>query len=357
MYADIEALVLSGELFNGPQRSSSPTRSPSPDADPGWHDEELQAEELRRREKGLDYDSDDARRDAIKAQKNREAQSESIGMGPGRTGVKGVIRDRDEAAEIQREKRAKESEELRQKMEATDLGGKTFLEEEREKASRGEKADDLVIREITKTQGKRDVFGQKREGRFGHLREVGIKGFLGAVEKEETDVWVVVHLYDSSLERCYMVDETLARLARSYPDTKFLRAKASALGFASLNSSGRQKPAGSRLKSVQEDDEDPYAYDDKDADYDDEDDDYSDDNVDLDMLPTMLVYRNGELVHNWVRVDWEAGEAGIEEFLDKHHILPASSGSKDNLGLPSDDEDFDLMWSDEDDDINPNIKG
>ena len=55
-------------------------------------------------------------------------------MGPGRTGVKGVIRDRDEAAELVREKRAREAEEMRAKMEAASLGGKTFLEEEREKA-------------------------------------------------------------------------------------------------------------------------------------------------------------------------------------------------------------------------------
>lgn len=39
--------------------------------------------------------------------------------------------------------------------------------------------------------------------------------------------------------------------------------------------------------------------------------------VDLDMLPTLLVYRDGELVHNWVRVDWEAGRAGVEELLSK----------------------------------------
>lgn len=35
------------------------------------------------------------------------------------------------------------------------------------------------------------------------------------------------------------------------------------------------------------------------------------------MLPTMLVYRAGELVHNWVRVDWEAGKAGVEELLQR----------------------------------------
>jgi hypothetical protein len=101
------------------------------------------------------------------------------------------------------------------------------------------------------------------------------------------------------------------------------------------------------LKPFKNDDEDdPYAYDEKDDD--DEDEDFSEEDVDLDMLPTMLVYRNGELVHNWVRVDWEAGDAGLEEFLDKYHILPHTS---DNLGLPSDGEDdFDLMWSDDDDD-------
>lgn len=117
-------------------------------------------------------------------------------MGPGRTGVKGVIRDRDEAAELRREKKAREVEEVRKKMEASSLGGKTFLEEERERAAKGEKADALVMNDLDKEVSRHNVFGRKREGKFGHLREVGIKGFLGAVEKEEKSVWVVVHLYD-----------------------------------------------------------------------------------------------------------------------------------------------------------------
>lgn len=117
-------------------------------------------------------------------------------MGPGRTGVKGVIRDRDEAAEIRREKKAREMEELRKKMEASSLGGKTFLEDERERAAKGEKVDGLVLKELEKKERKQDVFGRKREGKFGHLREVGFKGFLGAVENEDKTVWVVVHLYD-----------------------------------------------------------------------------------------------------------------------------------------------------------------
>ena len=117
-------------------------------------------------------------------------------MGPGRTGVKGVIRDRDEAAEIRREKKAREVEEVRKKMEASSLGGKTFLEDERERAAKGEKVDGLVMSELDKEGSKRNVVGRRRGGKFGHLREVGLKGFLGAVENEDKSVWVVVHLYD-----------------------------------------------------------------------------------------------------------------------------------------------------------------
>lgn len=98
------------------------------------------------------------------------------------------------------------------------------------------------------------------------------------------------------------------------------------MGFASLKTKGPQVGPSRRSSAREEDDEDdPYAYDDKDG-YDEEDDeDEDDDNVDLDVLPTMLVYRNGDLVHNWVRVDWEAGDAGLEEYLTKSAAMPRSS--------------------------------
>lgn len=48
---------------------------------------------------------------------------------------------------------------------------------------------------------------------------------------------------------------------------------------------------------------------------------YGENSVDMDILPTMQVYRGGELVLNWVRVDWEAGEAGITELLKRFLII------------------------------------
>jgi hypothetical protein len=64
----------------------------------------------------------------------------------------------------------------------------------------------------------------------------------------------------------------------------------------------------------EEDDDDDDGFEEKDEE---DPEEFDSDDVDLDMLPTMLVYLSGELVHNWVRVDWEAGKAGIEELLDK----------------------------------------
>ena len=58
--------------------------------------------------------------------------------------------------------------------------------------------------------------------------------------------------------------------------------------------------------------------------------DYDDDNVDSDMLPTMLVYKDGELVYNWVRVDWEA-KAGVEELLSKY-VVPLFKSAARAIG-------------------------
>ncbi|KAJ8463143.1 hypothetical protein ONZ45_g17687 [Pleurotus djamor] len=380
MNADIEALVLSGELFNPSSRSSSPRRSPSPDS--GWHDELL---------------NDGAEKAASAAS---DPSKESIGMGPGRTGVKGVIKDRDEANEIERNQSQQTAREKADRWERSNLGGKTYLEEQREKVLLNEiygleeKVDQLVVDE--KSRGRVssdfDLFGGAKRGRFGHLREVGVKGFVNAVEKEDRGVWVVVHLYDPSLDRCYSLDTTLSQLARAHPETKFIRARASKLGFTSSSSSSSRPNPSNRIRrglsTIDSDDEDdPYADDDatnsrisdnkiRHDSYDEnsdegEQDESDDDNVDLDMLPTMLVYRDGELVHNWVRVDWEFGGSdnsstamakGIEALLDSHNVLshhgfrkPVENGEpsgdltfSNNLGLPSDDDDEDeeLLWSD-----------
>jgi len=306
----VEDLVLSGNLFSI-SRSSSPIRTPSPDA--GWHDDELNSDNECEKDRPYQH-----------KQPFNYLMHESVGMAPGRTGVKGVIRDRNEALNTAREKRKLELAELNKRMEKANLSGKTFLEEEREREI--EKL--MMERSSGRVEEKMDLFGRNKGTRFGHLREVGLEGFLDAVEQEEKSVWVIVHLYEPSVDRCYNLDETLSKLARIYPDTKFLRSRAAALGFTSTSTPTRShvlnRSRNIRQRSCRnaDDADDPY----EDGKYDESDQDsehieYDEDSVDTDMLPTMLVYHGGELVYNWVRVDWEAGLAGVEELLMKHHIL------------------------------------
>ncbi|KAA1478684.1 hypothetical protein DENSPDRAFT_694322 [Dentipellis sp. KUC8613] len=326
-YGDhLEQLVLSGELFTGASRSSSPARTPSPST--SWP--ELSDDEDARAP--VPAPADDA--------------APPIGMGPGRTGVKGVIRDRDEAAARTRERRTQETAALARAMEKASLGGKTYLEEERER--QWEAGLGMVSPPA--------FFGGERAGRFGHLREVGMKGYVNAVEEEDRRVWVVVHIYDPSLDRCDQLDDTLCRLARQHPETKFIRCRASAIGFATSSEkrTGARRPSSSYLsrsrtvpgRRTNDDEEDPYGDDEKGLhDEEDEDEDEDEDNVDTDMLPTMLVYRAGDLVHNWVRVDWEAGDAGVEDLLERHNVVEPIRMGSSNLGLPLDEEDIGLSGS------------
>lgn len=137
---------------------------------------------------------------------------------------------------------------------------------------------------------------------------------------------------NQSLERCDRIDDRLARLAREHTDTKFIRCRASTIGFALMPGA---KPRNSRPPSStylsksrtaprfsEQEEDDPYGDGAEVAvvgtHSEDEDEEDIDVDVDTDMLPTMLVYRSGQLVHNWVRVDWEAGSLGIDEFLKQY---------------------------------------
>ena len=124
-----------------------------------------------------------------------------------------------------------------------------------------------------------------------------------------------------SLDRCDTLDDVLVRLARTNPQTKFIRTRASVIGFASTPrprptmASHTRRSSNTALLRLIEEEEDPYG---PSEDVEEEEDRDDDVDVDTDMLPTMHVYRAGELVYNWVRVDWEAGKAGVEDLLERY---------------------------------------
>ena len=185
---------------SSPSHSHSHSRSQSPTAvDCQWpeinSDYEFSEERVTL---GADDDGDvlDELEDTSnypKLPKPSSVVRESIGMKPGRTGVKGVLRDRNELNALEEMRRRAKIREMNERMERMDLGGMTYLEEKAfdEEAERQHELDaenDWEERRRTRMEF--------RTGRFGHLREIGVSNFVGTIENEAPNVWVVVHVYD-----------------------------------------------------------------------------------------------------------------------------------------------------------------
>ncbi|GAA6006928.1 hypothetical protein JCM11491_001444 [Sporobolomyces phaffii] len=214
---------------------------------------------------------------------NRDpAPLRSGGKGSSNTGVKGVRADYREYQQSQAQSRDGDD----AKALAKQMGKKLMISLEDDDED-DDSHDQRSARAIDEDQAALDRYRQQRlrelQGSgerglnslggekkvFGHLREIGVEQFLNAVEGETDDVAVVLHLYEPDLLPCIVLNSHLTALSRKYPHTKFLRALASELDF------------------MQQDPED-------------------------ETLPTVLVYRGGELETTWVRFDLELEGQGLE---------------------------------------------
>jgi len=164
------------------------------------------------------------------------------------------------------------------------------------------------------------VGGPRYRAKFGHLREVGQVGFLKAVEEEAGGALVVIHVYTPTLPACNVINHHLSSLARAHPNVNFLRALSSELQFAS----------GSEA----------------------------------DVLPTVLVYRNGENVQSLVAFAREFRPAGrqdddeeeeddldqreverritkvkLEQVLERHGILESTNSKSAGANYDDGDDD------------------
>ncbi|RXG52387.1 Phosducin-like protein [Armadillidium vulgare] len=117
---------------------------------------------------------------------------------------------------------------------------------------------------------------------FGEVLAIGNgEEFLDAVDKEDKDVTVIIHVFESGAAGCEAMNGCLLSLAKDYPDIKFCRLHASDAGLS-------RKFQGTGV-------------------------------------PALLVYKGGQMLGNFVRLTDEFGEdffaSDVEAFLIEHGIL------------------------------------
>lgn len=119
--------------------------------------------------------------------------------------------------------------------------------------------------------------------RYGFVYELESgEQFLETIEKEQKITTIVVHIYEDGIKGCDALNSSLTCLAAEYPMVKFCKIKASNTG------------AGDRFSS--------------------------------DVLPTLLVYKGGELISNFISVAEQFAEefftGDVESFLNEYGLLP-----------------------------------
>ncbi|KAE8611405.1 hypothetical protein XENTR_v10012436 [Xenopus tropicalis] len=122
-------------------------------------------------------------------------------------------------------------------------------------------------------------FGPK----YGYLVELKSGDeFLEAIEKESKTTTVIVHIFADDIKGCEALNNCLTCLALEYPTVKFCKIKAADTG------------AGERFSS--------------------------------EVLPTLLVYKAGELISNFISVTENLNDeffaVDVESFLNEYGLLP-----------------------------------
>eukprot|EP00070_Physeter_catodon_P009735 XP_007121206.2 phosducin-like protein 2 [Physeter catodon] len=84
--------------------------------------------------------------------------------------------------------------------------------------------EDMRAIEIYREKRLQEWKALKKKQKFGELREISGNQYVNEVTNAEKDVWVIIHLYRSSIPMCLLVNQHLSLLARKFPETKFVKA-------------------------------------------------------------------------------------------------------------------------------------
>lgn len=208
------------------------------------------------------------------------------------TGPKGVIQDWQRFKQLENEKREDAE---RERIELIKKLSITVKTNEDDHKSKQQEVFDAELEELLNDdfllefQRKRmlEMMSQCRQvPKFGAMQylERG-EQLLDAVDNEQKFVTIILQIYDESIKACKTLNTCLQVLAEEYDHVKFCKIQSNAAGMS--------------LKFKQH------------------------------GLPALLVYKNGQVIGNFIRVSDELGDdffpSDLESFLIEHSLLPDKS--------------------------------
>jgi thiol-disulfide isomerase/thioredoxin len=200
-----------------------------------------------------------------------------------------VIKDWQRFKQLENEKRQDQDREKLELMKKLSITAKTSAEDQKAKeqadfdAELEELLNDEFLHEFQKKRMQEMLAMSGMLPKFGEV--VSLKNgteFLESIDGENKSVTVIIHIYEEKFKACKTMNKCIAKLAQEYPTVKFCKILSTVAGLSK------------KFKTV--------------------------------ALPTILVYKNGQVIGNFIRMGEEFGDeffaSDVESYLIEHALLP-----------------------------------
>lgn len=209
---------------------------------------------------------------------------------------------------MENEKRLDQDRERLELMKKLSITAKTTAEDQKAKeqvdfdAELEELMNDDFLQEFQKKRMQEMLALSGLLPKFGEV--VPLKSsneFLQCIDGENKSVTVVIHIFEEKFKACKTMNKCLVKLAKEYPTVKFCKILSTVAGLSK------------KFKTV--------------------------------ALPTLLVYKNGQVIGNFIRMGEEFGDeffsSDVESYLIEHALLPDKTLMPSITSSAADDDDDD----------------
>jgi hypothetical protein len=204
----------------------------------------------------------------------------------------GVIKDWQRFKQLETEKRQNQEIERLELLQKLSITAKTTAEDKKQKEQEDLDAEleELMNEEsLLEFQKKRMMEMLEMSGNFRKFGSVIALAngdeFLQAIDAELKNVTIVIHIYEEKYRACRSMNNCLNKLAEDHPSVKFCKILSNATNLSKS------------FKTT--------------------------------ALPTLLIYKNGQIIGNFIRLGDELGDeffaSDVENFLIEHSLLTDKS--------------------------------